>query len=134
MFPYLFSYNIFFNVSKNSWNGAYLVRLGQRTIQNKSSSPIILTGNQDLNKLMGVDVYSTNDQLGGPMGSCTTTEFPTLLHWIIFALFHKLLSGSPTFLMLEEVSYQSLILKDWTTWNVPLILCLLPEFLTTQET
>lgn len=46
--------------------GAYLVRLGQRTIQRTSSSPIILTGYQALNKLMGVDVYSTNDQLGGP--------------------------------------------------------------------
>lgn len=46
--------------------GAYLVRLGQRTIQKVTSSPIILTGYQALNKLMGVDVYSTNDQLGGP--------------------------------------------------------------------
>jgi len=46
--------------------GAYLVRLGQRTIQKSSSSPIILTGYQALNKLMGVDVYLTNDQLGGP--------------------------------------------------------------------
>lgn len=46
--------------------GAYLVRLGQRTIQKTTSSPIILTGYQALNKLMGVDVYSTNDQLGGP--------------------------------------------------------------------
>lgn len=46
--------------------GAYLVRLGQRTIQRTSASPIILTGYQALNKLMGVDVYSTNDQLGGP--------------------------------------------------------------------
>jgi len=46
--------------------GAYLVRLGQRTIQKVSASPIILTGYQALNKLMGVDVYSTNDQLGGP--------------------------------------------------------------------
>jgi len=46
--------------------GAYLVRLGQRTIQKTSASPIILTGYQALNKLMGVDVYSTNDQLGGP--------------------------------------------------------------------
>jgi len=42
------------------------VRLGQRTIQKTSSSPIILTGYQALNKLMGVEVYSTNDQLGGP--------------------------------------------------------------------
>jgi acetyl-CoA carboxylase / biotin carboxylase 1 len=46
--------------------GAYLVRLGQRTIQKVNASPIILTGYQALNKLMGVDVYSTNDQLGGP--------------------------------------------------------------------
>jgi acetyl-CoA carboxylase/biotin carboxylase 1 len=46
--------------------GAYLVRLGQRTIQRKTESPIILTGFQALNKLMGVDVYSTHDQLGGP--------------------------------------------------------------------
>jgi acetyl-CoA carboxylase/biotin carboxylase 1 len=46
--------------------GAYLVRLGQRTIQKTANSPIILTGYQALNKLMGVDVYSTNDQLGGP--------------------------------------------------------------------
>lgn len=46
--------------------GAYLVRLGQRTIQKTSDSPIILTGFNALNKLMGVDVYSTNDQLGGP--------------------------------------------------------------------
>ncbi|GMH57545.1 hypothetical protein TrST_g3967 [Triparma strigata] len=46
--------------------GAYLVRLGQRTIQKKSSSPIILTGYGALNKLMNSNVYSTNDQLGGP--------------------------------------------------------------------
>lgn len=46
--------------------GAYLVRLGQRTIQKTTSSPIILTGYQALNKLMGVNVYQTNDQLGGP--------------------------------------------------------------------
>lgn len=46
--------------------GAYLVRLGQRTIQKTTASPIILTGYQALNKLMGVNVYSTNDQLGGP--------------------------------------------------------------------
>ena len=46
--------------------GAYLVRLGQRTIQKTTASPIILTGYQALNKLMGVDVYSTNEQLGGP--------------------------------------------------------------------
>lgn len=47
--------------------GAYLVRLGQRTVQKTRSSPIILTGYQALNKLMGREIYTTNDQLGGPM-------------------------------------------------------------------
>jgi acetyl-CoA carboxylase/biotin carboxylase 1 len=46
--------------------GAYLVRLGQRTIQKVDVAPIILTGYQALNKLMGKDVYSSNAQLGGP--------------------------------------------------------------------
>lgn len=46
--------------------GAYLLRLGQRAIQNTDNSPIILTGYQALNKLMGRDIYCTNDQLGGP--------------------------------------------------------------------
>ncbi|TMW67475.1 hypothetical protein Poli38472_011095 [Pythium oligandrum] len=45
--------------------GAYLVRLGQRAVQNATHSPIILTGYQALNKLMGKDVYTSNDQLGG---------------------------------------------------------------------
>eukprot|EP01033_Poteriospumella_lacustris_P007091 gene7093-5101_t len=47
--------------------GAYLVRLGQRTIQKTRFAPIILTGFQALNKLMGKEIYTTNDQLGGPM-------------------------------------------------------------------
>lgn len=47
--------------------GAYLVRLGKRTIQKMRHSPIILTGYQALNKLMGSDIYISNDQLGGPM-------------------------------------------------------------------
>jgi len=45
--------------------GAYLVRLGQRTIQKETESPIILTGFQALNTLMGREIYSSNDQLGG---------------------------------------------------------------------
>eukprot|EP00612_Vaucheria_litorea_P002853 CAMPEP_0171460884 /NCGR_PEP_ID=MMETSP0945-20130129/5573_1 /TAXON_ID=109269 /ORGANISM="Vaucheria litorea, Strain CCMP2940" /LENGTH=2045 /DNA_ID=CAMNT_0011987159 /DNA_START=270 /DNA_END=6407 /DNA_ORIENTATION=+ len=45
--------------------GAYLVRLGQRTIQMKNG-PIILTGFQALNKLLGREVYTSQDQLGGP--------------------------------------------------------------------
>lgn len=44
--------------------GSYLVRLGQRTVQLESSS-IILTGFQALNKVLGSDVYTSNNQLGG---------------------------------------------------------------------
>jgi acetyl-CoA carboxylase/biotin carboxylase 1 len=45
--------------------GAYLVRLGQRVIQ-MNEGPIILTGYSALNKLLGRDVYTSQDQLGGP--------------------------------------------------------------------
>jgi acetyl-CoA carboxylase/biotin carboxylase 1 len=45
--------------------GAYLVRLGHRTIQNEQSH-IILTGHTAINKLLGKDVYSSSLQLGGP--------------------------------------------------------------------
>lgn len=45
--------------------GAYLVRLGQRTIQ-MSNGPLILTGYSALNKLLGREVYVSQDQLGGP--------------------------------------------------------------------
>lgn len=45
--------------------GAYLVRLGQRVIQ-MQTGPIILTGYSALNKLLGREVYNSNDQLGGP--------------------------------------------------------------------
>lgn len=45
--------------------GAYLVRLGQRTIQKGTNAPILLTGYQALNSLMGREVYTSNLQLGG---------------------------------------------------------------------
>lgn len=45
--------------------GAYLNRLGQRVIQMKQG-PMILTGYSALNKLLGRDVYNSQDQLGGP--------------------------------------------------------------------
>ena len=45
--------------------GAYLVRLGQRIIQMKQG-PMLLTGYGALNKLLGREVYNSNDQLGGP--------------------------------------------------------------------
>ena len=45
--------------------GAYIVRLGQRVIQMKNG-PMILTGYSALNKLLGKEVYTSQDQLGGP--------------------------------------------------------------------
>ena len=45
--------------------GAYLVRLGQRCIQ-MQVGPMILTGYSALNKLLGREVYTSQDQLGGP--------------------------------------------------------------------
>ncbi|WRT69229.1 uncharacterized protein IL334_006213 [Kwoniella shivajii] len=45
--------------------GAYLVRLGQRVVQ-VESQPIILTGAQAINKVLGKEVYTSNIQLGGP--------------------------------------------------------------------
>ena len=45
--------------------GAYLVRLGQRAIQNQG--PIILTGAPALNKVLGKDVYSSNIQVTFPL-------------------------------------------------------------------
>eukprot|EP00746_Dinoflagellata_sp_MGD_P159399 gnl/MRDRNA2_/MRDRNA2_86689_c0_seq2.p1 gnl/MRDRNA2_/MRDRNA2_86689_c0~~gnl/MRDRNA2_/MRDRNA2_86689_c0_seq2.p1 ORF type:complete len:2174 (+),score=459.70 gnl/MRDRNA2_/MRDRNA2_86689_c0_seq2:114-6635(+) len=45
--------------------GAYLNRLGQRVIQMKQG-PMILTGFSALNKLLGKQVYTSQDQLGGP--------------------------------------------------------------------
>jgi acetyl-CoA carboxylase/biotin carboxylase 1 len=45
--------------------GAYLCRLGQRNIQ-MTNGPLILTGYLALNKLLGRDVYTSQDQLGGP--------------------------------------------------------------------
>ncbi|XP_064627568.1 acetyl-CoA carboxylase-like isoform X4 [Lineus longissimus] len=44
--------------------GAYIVRLGQRTIQVENSF-IILTGASALNKVLGREVYTSHNQLGG---------------------------------------------------------------------
>jgi acetyl-CoA carboxylase carboxyltransferase component len=52
-------------MSRSVGIGAYLVRLGQRVIQKKTDAPIILTGMESLNKLLGRDVYQSNSQLGG---------------------------------------------------------------------
>eukprot|EP01060_Flectonema_neradi_P003439 TRINITY_DN12209_c0_g1_i1.p1 TRINITY_DN12209_c0_g1~~TRINITY_DN12209_c0_g1_i1.p1 ORF type:complete len:2240 (+),score=525.55 TRINITY_DN12209_c0_g1_i1:150-6869(+) len=58
--------------------GAYLVRLGRRVVQTKGS-PIILTGNNALNKLLGKEVYTSNSQLGG-----TNIMGPNgVSHWVV---------------------------------------------------
>lgn len=45
--------------------GAYVARLCQRIVQ-KRDSPILLTGFQALNNLIGSSVYTSNDEIGGP--------------------------------------------------------------------
>ncbi|KAF4675026.1 Acetyl-CoA carboxylase [Perkinsus chesapeaki] len=45
--------------------GAYLARLSQRIIQ-KRTAPIILTGFKALNSVIGKEVYTSNDDIGGP--------------------------------------------------------------------
>ena len=49
--------------------GAYVNRLGQRVIQQRQG-PMILTGFSALNKLLGREVYTSQDQLGGPQIMC----------------------------------------------------------------
>jgi len=44
--------------------GAYLVRLGHRSVQ-VEGAPMILTGAQAINKVLRRDVYMSNEQLGG---------------------------------------------------------------------
>jgi len=51
--------------ARNIGIGSYVLRLGQRVIQQKDA-PILLTGYQALNKLLGTSVYESNAQLGGP--------------------------------------------------------------------
>ncbi|XP_067350310.1 acetyl-CoA carboxylase 1 isoform X6 [Channa argus] len=74
--------------------GAYLVRLGQRTIQ-VDNSHIILTGAGALNKVLGREVYTSNNQLGGiqimhnnGVTHCTVSDdfegVFTLLQWLSY--------------------------------------------------
>ncbi|KAM8960679.1 LOW QUALITY PROTEIN: acetyl-CoA carboxylase 2 [Pelodytes ibericus] len=74
--------------------GAYLVRLGQRVIQVENSH-IILTGASALNKVLGREVYTSNNQLGGVQIMCNNgvshTMVPddfegvyTILEWLSY--------------------------------------------------
>lgn len=80
--------------------GAYLVRLGQRTIQKATGAPILLTGYGALNKLMGREVYSSNLQIGGPavMGPNGVSHLvvgddlegvSSILRWLAFVPRHR---------------------------------------------
>eukprot|EP00808_Paulinella_micropora_P025386 g67597.t1 len=62
---YMQIYTLTYVTARSVGIGAYLARLGQRVIQ-KSSQPLLLTGYNALNKLLGKPVYSSNQQLGGP--------------------------------------------------------------------
>lgn len=79
--------------------GAYLVRLGQRVIQNDKSH-IILTGAGALNKVLGREVYSSNLQLGGPqimynngVSHLTVANdyegVHALVHWLSYVPAHR---------------------------------------------
>jgi acetyl-CoA carboxylase carboxyltransferase component/biotin carboxyl carrier protein len=63
---YAESFTLTYVTGRSVGIGAYLVRLGHRTIQKAGSAPILLTGYEALNKLMGSEVYTSNLQLGGP--------------------------------------------------------------------
>lgn len=79
--------------------GAYLVRLGQRVIQ-KRDAPIILTGFQALNKVLGKPLYASNNQLGGIdimfsngiSHQVVEDDFQgalAVLHWLAFVPSHR---------------------------------------------
>ena len=55
---------ITFVVERTVGVGAYLARLSERIVQRRDS-PILLTGYQAINKVMGQDLYDSNNQLGG---------------------------------------------------------------------
>jgi len=58
--------------------GAYLLRLGHRTVQ-VEGQPIILTGAPALNKVLGREVYTSNLQLGGTQVSWKDRAAPTTI-------------------------------------------------------
>ncbi|WFD07033.1 acetyl-coenzyme-A carboxylase [Malassezia vespertilionis] len=79
--------------------GAYLARLGGRVIQ-VETSPMILTGFQALNKLLGREVYTSNLQLGGPQIMYTNgvshlrvdsdlAAMGAYLRWLAYVPVHK---------------------------------------------
>lgn len=62
---YMETFTLSYATGRSVGVGAYLNRLGQRNIQ-MVHGPMILTGPEPLNKLMGQQIYTSQDQLGGP--------------------------------------------------------------------
>eukprot|EP00916_Digyalum_oweni_P018317 GHVL01030726.1.p1 GENE.GHVL01030726.1~~GHVL01030726.1.p1 ORF type:complete len:1418 (+),score=213.35 GHVL01030726.1:2784-7037(+) len=58
------TFTLTFVTGRNVGIGSYITRLGQRVIQ-KTGAPILLTGYQALNRLIGRPVYISNDEIGG---------------------------------------------------------------------
>ena len=54
-----------YSTARNIGIGSDVLRPGQRVVQH-NDAPILLTGFQALNKLLGTNVYESNLQLGGP--------------------------------------------------------------------
>eukprot|EP00388_Colpodella_angusta_P005653 GDKJ01017353.1.p1 GENE.GDKJ01017353.1~~GDKJ01017353.1.p1 ORF type:complete len:1792 (-),score=643.29 GDKJ01017353.1:1263-6152(-) len=59
------TFTLTYVTGRNVGIGAYITRLGQRVIQKRTGAPLLLTGYQALNRLVGRDVYSSNDEIGG---------------------------------------------------------------------
>ena len=98
--------------------GAYIARLCQRIIQ-KESAPILLTGYQALNKLIGANVYHSNDEIGGPgvmfrngvshLTVKTDQEgIDRIMEWIAFLPPKK---GTPLPILSEPISLE--VHADW---------------------
>lgn len=109
--------------------GAYLLRLGQRVIQRKNQ-PIILTGNQALNKLLGKDVYNDNLSIGGPQIMSTNgishlvvdNEFQALCKAFNWLEFTPSRSGQNPPRLLSFVSQPRIIEKELSLQNPRVLL------------
>nr|CAD7573681.1 unnamed protein product [Timema californicum] len=106
--------------------GSYLVRLGQRVIQIENSH-IILTGYSALNKLLGREVYASNNQLGGTQimynnGITHKTEprdldgIHTILKWLSYIPKDKL-SPVPVIEPLDPVDREVQYMPTKTPYN-----------------
>lgn len=89
--------------------GAYLVRLGQRAVQ-ITGKPLLLTGVDAINKVLGREVYSSNLQLGGEqvmyrngvshlVAANDYDGVAQIMNWLTYVPEHR---GAPVPIMLSE--------------------------------